>query len=175
VNLAMLAEITTGNQAELLIGAIALLLLSFVLVSLELVIPSHGVLTIFAGLAAMASVVLAYLVRPELAVLFGVVLLLATPVVFYFAIKVYPNTTVGKKVLLNKPSSTMAGFEQEMARLELLVGRQGVAASFLRPAGIVELDGQRVDAVAESDMIPAGTTVEVIQVSGLKVIVKAVG
>ena len=159
----------------MILGALALLVLAFALVAAELVVPSHGILSAFAALVAVAAVWLAYTVRPELGLLFGAVLLIATPVVFVMAVKIYPNTAVGRKVLLKNPNpTTAAGFETESAQLELLVGRQGVASSFLRPAGIVEIDGQRIDAMAESDLIAAGSTVEVVQVSGMKVIVRPV-
>ena len=155
-------------------GAIALLLLAFLLVAAELFVPSHGVLTAFAVLAAVASVWLAYQVAPGLGLVFAVVLLLTTPVVFYMAIKIYPSTAVGKKVLLKNPVAAATGFQDEASQLETLVGRQGVAQTFLRPAGCIEIDGRRIDALAESDMIQAGARVEVMKVSGLKVIVKAV-
>jgi membrane-bound ClpP family serine protease len=155
-------------------GAIALLLLAFALVAGELFVPSHGVLSAFAVLAGAASVWLAYNAAPVMGLVFAIFLLIATPVVFYMAIKIYPATSVGKKVLLHNPVAAAQGFEEEAAQLETLVGRQGVAQTFLRPAGIVEIDGRRIDALAESDMISAGTPVEVLKVSGMKVIVKAV-
>ena len=158
----------------LISGAILLLLLAFALVAAELFVPSHGILTLFAAGAAIAAVWLAYRFTPGMAVVFAAVLVVATPVVFYYAIKIYPTTTVGKKVLLEQPTeASTKGFQEESAQLEQLVGQKGIAASFLRPAGIVEVQGQRIDALSESEMIPAGAAVEVIRVSGLKVIVKA--
>jgi len=168
--MAVLAALEHGY----LVGAILLLLLAFVLVAAELFVPSHGILAFFAVGAAVAAVWMAYQVTPGLALVFAVVLMVATPVVFYYAVKIYPTTAVGKKVLLDQPVA-MSGFEAESARLEQLVGKHGVASSFLRPAGVIEVDGARIDALSESEMIAAGTAVEVIRVSGLKVIVKAVG
>ena len=43
----------------MILGAIALLLLAFLLVAAELVVPSHGMLTIVAGLVAIGSVAMA--------------------------------------------------------------------------------------------------------------------
>jgi membrane-bound ClpP family serine protease len=161
-------------EGGMIYGAIALLLLAFLLVAAELFIPSHGVLTAFAVLAGAASVWLAYSHAPALGLGFGIVLLVATPFVFYMAIRIYPSTSVGKKVLLQNPVAASQGFEEETAQLEALVGRQGVALTLLRPAGSIDINGRRIDAMAESDMIPAGTPVEVLKVVGLKVIVKAV-
>jgi hypothetical protein len=42
-----------------------------------------------------------------------------------------------------------------------LVGSTGVAVSDLRPGGIVEIDGHRIDAVTSGEFIPAGEPIEV--------------
>jgi membrane-bound serine protease (ClpP class) len=44
-----------------------------------------------------------------------------------------------------------------------LVGAAGVAVSDLRPGGIVEIDGHRVDVVTSGEFVPAGEPVEVIR------------
>lgn len=44
-----------------------------------------------------------------------------------------------------------------------LVGSVGVAVSDLRPGGIVDLDGHRIDVVTSGEFVPAGTDVEVIR------------
>ena len=104
-----------------------------------------------------------------------VLLVVATPLVFWGAVRVYPNTTVGKRVLLKNPSAeAVGGFKEEAAKLERFMGKQGVALTLLRPAGSVEVDGERIDALSEAEVIEAGTRVEVVQVIGMKVMVKRV-
>jgi membrane-bound serine protease (ClpP class) len=44
-----------------------------------------------------------------------------------------------------------------------LVGATGVAVSDLRPGGIVEIDGRRVDAVTSGEYVPAGEEIEVVR------------
>lgn len=53
------------------------------------------------------------------------------------------------------------------------VGSVGSAKSNLRPAGIAEIDGKRVDVVSEGSFIPRETLVEVIEVDGDRVVVRA--
>jgi len=161
----------------MILGAIALLLVALAFVAAELFVPSHGVLSVFAALTAIAGVVLAARASVGLALIFGVVIVLATPVVFFYAIKIYPQTAVGKRVMLDpRQAGTTPGtaFAEELAKLESLVGQQGVAMTMLRPAGSIEIDGCRIDAMSEADVIDAGTRVEVLKVSGMKVIVKQV-
>jgi len=44
-----------------------------------------------------------------------------------------------------------------------LVGSTGVAVSDLRPGGIVDIDGHRIDAVTSGEYLPAGEAIEVIR------------
>ena len=107
--------------------------------------------------------------------IFGIAVVVMAPFVFYWAIRIYPNTPMGKRVMLGAPSADISNpFAQESQQLSKLVGQRGTAMSMLRPAGTIELDGRRIDAVSESEIIYPNTSVEVIRVSGLKVIVKAV-
>ena len=55
-----------------------------------------------------------------------------------------------------------------------LIGCVGTALSVLRPAGMVLINGKRVDVVTSGDFIPEGTTVKVIAVNGASVIVEKV-
>ncbi|MFH0795284.1 MAG: NfeD family protein [bacterium] len=53
-----------------------------------------------------------------------------------------------------------------------LVGRRGTALTELRPAGIANIDGKRVDVVTEGNFIPRGATIRVFEVSGNRVVVQ---
>jgi membrane-bound serine protease (ClpP class) len=52
-----------------------------------------------------------------------------------------------------------------------LIGEEGVAVTPLRPAGIVKIDGKRVDAVSVGGFIAAGTPLVVVEVEGARVVV----
>lgn len=152
-----------------------LCLVALALLAIELFVPSHGILTIFALFFALGGVVVAYLASPLAGLLLGIVVLLSSPFAIYWAIKIYPNTAVGKKVMLGKPEQDPnAGYAPQARALADLAGQRGIAVSTLRPSGLCEIAGQRVDSVSESGLIDAGTPVEVVQVSGMKVIVRPV-
>ncbi len=55
--------------------------------------------------------------------------------------------------------------------LELSVGDRGVALSLLRPAGKAEINNRRVDVVTDGDFIKSGEKVEVVEISGNRVVV----
>ena len=56
----------------------------------------------------------------------------------------------------------------------LLDGHRGVALSYLRPAGIAEIDGHRVDVVTEGEYIAAGDRIEVLRDDGYRRVVRRV-
>jgi membrane-bound ClpP family serine protease len=158
-----------------ILGALLLLLAAAALIAAELFLPSHGVLSIAAALCAVGSVIMAARVSPMLGALFGFIIVIITPFVIYWAIKLYPRSPIGKRVMLEAPAPAPGDKDHDVAaRLQQLVGQQGIAMTVLRPAGIVELDGQRIDCISEAEVIDPGTKVEVIRVSGLRVIVKPV-
>ncbi len=53
-----------------------------------------------------------------------------------------------------------------------LVGAVGVTLSDLRPAGIAEVDGQRLDVVTEGDYLGVGTDIEIIRDEGYRRVVR---
>lgn len=55
-----------------------------------------------------------------------------------------------------------------------LEGRRGTAVTDLRPGGIADVDGLRVDVVTEGDLIPAGSEIEVVADHGYRRVVRAV-
>lgn len=54
------------------------------------------------------------------------------------------------------------------------VGRQGVALTPLRPAGTGLFDGERLDVVSEGDFIEKDAPIEIVQVEGYRLVVRAV-
>lgn len=55
-----------------------------------------------------------------------------------------------------------------------LGGRRGVAVTSLRPSGIAEIDGERVDVVSSGGYIPAGDPIEVVRDDGYRRVVERV-
>jgi membrane-bound serine protease (ClpP class) len=55
-----------------------------------------------------------------------------------------------------------------------LVGAEGEALTDLRPVGVVRIGERRMDALAQTFLIPAGSRVRVVQVEGSQVKVRQV-
>ena len=160
---------------DLLISAVLLFTGAVIVLFSELFIPAHGLLAVLCGLLAVAGVAVCFAMGTEAGFLATVATIVLGPVVLTLMVKLYPSSPVGKRVLLQPPPpDTADGLARETADLAQLLGRRGRAATILRPAGICEFDGRRVDCLSESQVIAGGSAVEVIRVDGPQVYVRLV-
>lgn len=169
--------------------AIILFVLGVLLVVLELFIPSFGMLIVGAIVCFAASVWGVYDPhRPAAAIAMGILAPVVAISILYFGLKYVPHTSWGRGLVLRTAkdegayvpptASETASLPPDggTAERELspLVGREGVAHSELRPAGIALIEGKRVDVVADGALIAAGARVRVVAVEGNRVVVRKV-
>ncbi len=74
-------------------------------------------------------------------------------------------------IVLNDELTTNDGYVSSEAKTSL-IGKRGKALTYLRPAGSAQIDGQRLDVVADGEFIPAETDIVVERVESIRVIVK---
>ena len=55
--------------------------------------------------------------------------------------------------------------------MQILVGKTGVTTSVLRPAGIGDFDGVRLNVVTEGGFIEKGVPIQIVRVDGSKIVV----
>ncbi|HET6195361.1 MAG TPA: NfeD family protein, partial [Acetobacteraceae bacterium] len=92
--------------------------------------------------------------------------------------RLLPRVPVLRTIFLAPPdrpaSGPSAGTMGVSSPQKTLVGRTGVAATLLRPAGVLDLDGEPVDVITRGEFIEAGTALRVVAVEGSRVIVESV-
>jgi len=84
-----------------------------------------------------------------------------------------PKSSLGKALILADSQDADAGWvaaESDKA----LVGKQGEVLTALRPAGTIEVDRERIDAVSDAEFIDKGEKISVIEVHGSRVVVERV-
>ena len=57
--------------------------------------------------------------------------------------------------------------------MQVFVGHEGKTLSVLRPSGIGDFDGMRLNVVTEGEFIENGTPIRIVRVEGGKIVVKA--
>lgn len=150
------------------------LLVGLVLMLLEIVTPTFGMLIGLAIISFAVAVWRGFVLHPSLGWTMLVALVVLVPAYLIIMVKVLPHSPLGRLLFLGKaPKATSEG-APESPMLTVLVGQQGIAETPLRPGGAVRIAGRRIMARAERGMISAGTTVKVIKAHGSDVVVRAV-
>ena|SRR5712692_560093 len=147
----------------------------FVLLAAELFLPTSGTLIVLALLAIAAGVALTFYYDTKAGVYTLLGLLVVLPVVGGFFIYYWPKTPMGKRFFLTSPDADATLTATPMNKeLEQLRGRFGRTISSLRPSGVVDFEGRRVDTVTEGMMVEPGQWVRCVDVQANRVVVRPV-
>jgi membrane-bound serine protease (ClpP class) len=159
---------------ELLIAAVGVALLAIELIF----IPGFGLAGIAGIMAILTGLVMSmvgpgdtpqFIIMTTGRVVFAILLaLLASLALMRFL----PRMPIGRKLILDTALEAGQGFESAPASDHALVGKTGQATTPLHPAGIAQIEGERVDVISEGELIDAGELIRVVRVDGNRVVVR---
>jgi membrane-bound ClpP family serine protease len=153
--------------------AVILMLVGVCLAVLEVFIPSSGVIGFLSIVSVLSAIALAFYRGPWYGLSFLGAAVLALPAVLITALRYWPETAIGKRILLDVPvSDEVLPADEQRRRLKALLGRVGEAKSLMLPSGAISIDGQCIDALSEGMAIEKGQRVQVIEVRGTRVVVR---
>ncbi len=156
-----------------LLWALVLVVVGLGLIVLELFIPSGGILGFLAAVAIVASVVLGFMSSSSHGVLLLVVNMVIVPVAVVQALKWWPRTPIGRRVLLDVPDEEdLKPHDPELEALKRLEGQVGRARSPMLPSGAIEVEGRVYDAISQGVAIDPGQWVRVVEVKGNRIVVR---
>lgn len=162
-------------------GELLLALAGVALLILELfVIPGFGfagILGILALLAALVMSVVGSGATPEFLMLAaGRILfsLLLAVLASFLLLRFMPHTPFGRRLILDAGLGAGHAYGSAPEGDLRWLGKRGRTTSPLRPAGIADIEGARVDVVSEGELIKPGTPVEVTRVDGNRIVVRPI-
>jgi membrane-bound serine protease (ClpP class) len=118
------------------------------------------------GAGATSSAIIVALGRVAVAIL------LAAAAAFVL-LRLLPHVPFGRRLVLETGMQRGLGYASSPESDRQWLGRTGTALSPLRPAGIAEIDGARLDVVSDGAFIDAGTPILVTRVDGNRIVVRA--
>jgi membrane-bound serine protease (ClpP class) len=83
-----------------------------------------------------------------------------------------PRLPFGKKLILETGLGAGEGYASPPETDRQWLGKAGTAVSPLRPSGIAEFDGERVDVVSDGEFIEPGAQIVVTRVDGNRIVVR---
>ena len=145
-----------------------LVVIGFVLIALEVFIIG-GVLGVLGGICLLGAGAIGFELYGFTGGMLSLLALMLGTCGFLFTwIRVFPRTKLGKTLTLKQNIDEEKGVD---SRSDLL-DQTGTATTDLRPSGLACINDARVDVEAQSGWIDKGTAIQVIQVEGIRVVVR---
>ncbi|MET3699288.1 membrane-bound serine protease (ClpP class) [Bacillus oleivorans] len=152
--------------------SLILFIVGIILLLLEFFIPG-GIL----GAIGLIAVVWGILIAGESVTQMGIYLLIAIVIAiaagFILSKFFRKRIQIFNKIVLKESTSTEKGYISNKSRLEL-IGVTGIAHTSLRPAGMILVGDERIDAVTEGGYIEKGAKVKIIKAEGSRIVVREI-
>lgn len=158
---------------ELLIP-IGLILVGLALVAVEItLVPGTNVIGVMGVIGAATGVVVAFV---EGGMVGGVGALIGTILAgAALGYLLYESGAWNRFVLTDSIRRDAEADQAEEVSRTSLIGRTGIAATPLRPEGVVDLGGERVEARTEGAFVAAGSAVRVVAIDRQRAVVRLEG
>ncbi|MEX2269943.1 MAG: NfeD family protein [Vicinamibacterales bacterium] len=181
LGLALMALFFWGHWIVALAGWEELLLVAagVLLIALEVfVLPGTtvagvaGIIALVAGLGLAlvgAGATVSNIINALGRVAISILLAMAAAFALFGAL---PRLPIGRRLVLATGMPAAGGYASAPESDRRWLGRSGTALSPLRPAGIADIDGARVDVVSDGGFIEAGAPIEVTRVDGNRIVVR---
>ncbi len=157
------------------VWACLLLVVGIALAVMEVFFTSAGILGFLSVASVVGAVIMGFRQNPVVGTMISIGALIGLPTVVVTAFRVLPRTPMGRRLLLGAPTSKeVLPEDPEKEYWKSLIGRRGRAKSKMLLSGVVQIDGQTIDAVSESMPIEVGQAVEIVAVRGHEVVVRPI-
>jgi membrane-bound serine protease (ClpP class) len=91
---------------------------------------------------------------------------------FAVLVRFLPRLPFGQRLVLDTALGALTGAAPDAPDDRRWLGKQGTTGSPLRPAGVADFEGERVDVVSRGEYIEAGEPIEVVHVEGNRIVVR---
>ena len=149
---------------------IAVFLAGVLMIIVEILLPTVGLLAGLGVAAMLYSIVLALGGDIGALAALGIALVISV-ILFLLIVSRLPSSRLWNKIVLQKSSRTEEGYVSALEQAEHL-GKSGEVLTELRPSGTARIDGRPVDVISEGAFIQKGKQIVVLSVNGSRVVVR---
>ena len=150
--------------------AIILLIVGIILIILEFFVAG-GILGLLGVGAILGSLFLAGydLGHMSLSIAIAFIVAIIAAVILYKWVGAQRG--IFRKLILRDRTTTDLGYVSFHERDDL-IGKEGTALTPLRPAGTIVVEDERLDVISEGGFIEKGKSVQIVEVEGMKIVVR---
>jgi len=136
-------------------------------------IPGFGLAGIGGIAAILASIFLTF--GNIIQATYSILIALSISVIgFFLLIKYIPSTRTWRKFVLSTEQKKELGYIVGTKDLKRLTGNKGIAITTLRPSGIAEVNGKKLNVLTRGEYVDANTKIKIISVEGNKIVVEEI-
>ena len=157
-----------------LVFAVFLYLACAALIIAEVFVPSGGLISICAVTCLIGGAVIFFRHSTTIGWVGVIIAVIMIPSVLVIAYKMFPKTRFGKSVTLTPPQRQQGDAIPDTPELKELLGAEWLVLTPLRPVGMCDFSGQRVECVAESGYVDKDKKVKVIDVESTQLTVRVI-
>ncbi len=144
----------------------------FLVIFIELFVPSAGILGIVAAACLISGIVLGFMDSARTGFFLMLAVSITLPLMFSVMVKIWPHTPIGRRILIGPQArEDVVPTGDYYDELNSLIGRLGIAKTKMLPSGIVIIDGKKFDAVTDGLPMEPGDTIKVSTVKGNRIVV----
>lgn len=160
---------------EILLPIILCFVAGVGLVVVEVFLPGFSLPGIAGALLLLGSIVLTWLNINGIAALgVTVVCLAVVAIAISLAMKsASKGRFANSNMVLKDTESAEAGYNA-VADMEVFLGREGQTTTVLRPTGMADFEGVRLNVMTEGEYLEANTRVRIEKVEGPRIVVRAI-
>ena len=148
-------------------------ILGVILLTVEVFMPGFGLPGISGIIYELVSIVLTYVHHGSMAALGVTVIILATiAIVVSLALRSVNHGRLSKSAVILSDTESAADGYVAVQDMDVFLGREGMTTTVLRPTGMAEFDGVKLNVQADGEYIPKGVEVQVQRVEGPRIVVR---
>lgn len=162
-----------------LIAANLPIILCFVLgiglLILEAFMPGFGAAGVTGIILEIITLVMTWFEHGPLATLaMLLIVLLVLAIAISTSLRSIASGRLSKSALVHSETESNESGYRSLDDLAVFLDHEGVTTSVLRPTGIGDFDGVRLNISSEGEFVPMGTKVRIIKVEGAKILVRTI-
>jgi membrane-bound ClpP family serine protease len=144
------------------------------LVLAEVFIPSGGLISVMAIACVVGGIIVCFNISAFWGWVGIIAAIIMIPSVLIIAYKLLPKTRFGKNVTLAPPERQQGDAVPDTIKLKEMIGAIGTVVTPLRPVGMCNFSGQRLECVAESGYVDKDKKVKVIKIESTQLTVRVI-
>ena len=145
------------------------------LLVLEAFMPGFGLAGITGVVLQCITLALVWINYGSMAALGALLIILSVlAIAISVSLRSVANGKLNKsRIILRDTESNEEGY-RSAADTEIFLGKEGETTTVLRPTGIAEFDGVKLNVISEGEFIPSGVKVRIVRVEGSRILVHTV-